>query len=105
MKSNNTAVEGQVVFRPSLDEYQLFIDGLRDGLFICTGNELLAYNKKLTETLRFGAGKVTLSKIINILNKTENATARNCIMRLTKGFNFGPVKMGKNKLLRLEAEL
>jgi hypothetical protein len=40
MKPNNMTMEGQVTFSPGLDEYQLFIDGLRDGLFICRGEEL-----------------------------------------------------------------
>jgi len=90
-------MEGQVTFSPGLDEYQLFIDGLRDGLFICRGEELLASNKKLTEILRIGSGKATLSKTVEILQNTKNATARNCIIRLVKGFNFGPIKLDISK--------
>lgn len=93
MKSESVTLRNKVTKTPDFDEYQMFINGLRDGLFICRGSELLAYNKQLVEVMHLGSSEVTLTKLVNILQQTENATARNCIMRLNIGFNFGPIKL------------
>ena len=50
MNSESSIMESHVSNSPGLDEYQIFIDGLRDGLFICSGSEMLACNKQLRST-------------------------------------------------------
>ena len=93
MKSDHTAVKVKRPKSQDLDDYQLFIDGLREGLFISRGDEFLTYNKRLSESLHMGRENPTLFSILDYLQRTENTTARSCILRIVKGFNFGPIKV------------